>query len=39
MCNTLYTLIRNNRNNASQRVSLGVVKIFSKPKEFLMIEI
>ena len=39
MCNTLYTLIRNNRNNASQRVSIGVVKIFSKPKEFLMIEI
>ena len=35
MRSTLYNIIRNNRNNAAQRISIGVVKIFSKPKEVL----
>ena len=35
MRSTLYNIIRDNRNNATQRISIGVVKIFSRPKEVL----
>ena len=35
MRSTLYNLIRNNRNNATQRISIGIAKHFSKPKEVL----
>ena len=35
MRNTLYNIIHNNRNNATQNISIGVVKIFSRPKEVL----
>ena len=35
MRNTLYNVIHNNRNNATQNISIGVVKIFSRPKEVL----
>ena len=33
MRDTLYNLIRNNRNNTKQKISKGVTKHFSKPKE------
>ena len=33
MRDTLYTLIRNNRNNATQKISIGITKQFSKPKQ------
>ena len=35
MCDTLYNLIRNNRNNTTQRISIGISEHFSKPKEVL----
>ena len=35
MCDTLYNLIRNNRNNITQKISIGVTEHFSKPKEVL----
>ena len=35
MCETLYNLIRNNRNNATQRISIEISQHFSKPKEVL----
>ena len=33
MRNTLYNLIRDNRNNATQTISIGITEKFSKPKE------
>ena len=33
MRNTLYNLIRNNRNNETQRIQIGVTERFSKPEE------
>ena len=33
--NTLYYLIRNNRNNSTQKISIRITKHFSKPKEVL----
>ena len=35
MHNTLYNLIRNNRNNETQRIQIGVTERFSKPEEIL----
>ena len=35
MCDTLYNLIRKNRNNATQKISIGVTEHFSKSKEIL----
>ena len=35
MCDTLYNLIRNNRNNTTQRISIRITKHFSKPREVL----
>ena len=35
MPDTLYNLIRNNRNNATQKISIGITEHFSKPKEIL----
>ena len=35
MRNTLYNLIRNNRNNETQRIQIGVTERFSKPEEIL----
>ena len=35
MHNTLYNLICNNRNNATQRISIGITERFSKPEEVL----
>ena len=35
MCDTLYNLIRNNRNNTTQKISIGITEHFSKPKEIL----
>ena len=35
MQNTLYNLIRNNRNNETQRIQIGVTERFSKPEEVL----
>ena len=35
MCDTLYNLIRSNRNNTTQRISIGISEHFSKPKEVL----
>ena len=33
--NALYNLIRNNRNNTIQKISIGITEHFSKPKEVL----
>ena len=33
--NTLYNIIRNNRNNTTQKISIGITENFSKPKEIL----
>ena len=35
MSNTLYNLIGNNRNNTTQKVSVGITEHFSKPREVL----
>ena len=35
MRNKLYNLIRDNRNNATQRISIGITEKLSKPKEVL----
>ena len=35
MRNTLHNLIHNNRNNTTQKISLGITEHFSKPKEVL----
>ena len=35
MRNTLYNLIFSNRNNATQRISIGITKRFSEPEEVL----
>ena len=35
MHNTLYYLIRNNRNNNTQKISIRITEHFSKPKEVL----
>ena len=35
MRDTLYNLIRNNRNNTTQKISIGITEHFSKPKEVL----
>ena len=35
MRKTLYNLIRNNRNNTTQEISIGITEHFSKPKEVL----
>ena len=35
MRNTLYNIIRNNRNNTTQKISIGITENFSKPKEIL----
>ena len=35
MRDTLYNLIRNNRNNTTQKISIGITEHFSKPKEIL----
>ena len=35
MCNTLCNFIRNNRNNTTQKISIGITEHFSKPKEVL----
>ena len=35
MRNTLYNLIRNNRNNETQRIQIGFTERFSKPEEVL----
>ena len=35
MRDTLYNLIRNNRNNITQKISIGIAEHFSKPKEVL----
>ena len=35
MRNTLYNLIRDNRNNATQRISIAINERFSKPEEVL----
>ena len=40
MRNTLYNLIRDNRNNTTRRISVGITKKISlNQKKFLMIEI
>ena len=35
MRDTLHNLIRNNRNNTTQKISIGITEHFSKPKEIL----
>ena len=35
MRNSLYNLICNNRNNITQKISVGIIEHFSKPKEVL----
>ena len=35
MRNTFYNLIRNNRNNSTQKIQIGVTERFSKPEEVL----
>ena len=35
MRDTIYNLNRGNRNNKTQRISIGVTEHFSKPKETL----
>ena len=35
MRNTLYDLIRNNRNNSTQEIQIGFTERFSKPEEVL----
>ena len=35
MRNTLYKLIRNNRNNTTQKISIGITEHFPRPKEVL----
>ena len=35
MRDTLYDLIRNNRNNTTQKISIGITERFSKPREVL----
>ena len=35
MHDTLHNLIRNNRNNTTQKISIGITEHFSKPKEVL----
>ena len=35
MRDTLYNLIRNNRNNTTQKISIGIAEHFFKPKEIL----
>ena len=35
MHNTMYNLIRNNRNNTTQKISIGITEHFSKLKEVL----
>ena len=35
MRNKLYNLIRDNRNNATQTISIGITEKLSKPKEVL----
>ena len=35
MRDTLYNLIRNNRNNTNQKISIGITEHFSKPREVL----
>ena len=35
MRNALYNLIRNNRNNETQRMQIGVPERFSRPEEIL----
>ena len=35
MCDTLQNIIRNNRNNTTQKISIGITEHFSKPKEIL----
>ena len=36
MRNTLYKLIHNNRNNTTQKISIGITEHFSKPEEILI---
>ena len=33
--NMLYNLIRNNRNNTTEKVSIGIIEQFFKPREVL----
>ena len=35
MHDTLHNLIHNNRNNTTQKISIGITEHFSKPKEVL----
>ena len=35
MHDTLYNLIRNNRNNTTQKIFIGITEHFSKPKDVL----
>ena len=35
MRDTLYNLIRNNRNNTTQKISIGITEHISKPREVL----
>ena len=35
MRDTLYNLIRNNRNNVTQKISVGIAEHFSKPRKVL----
>ena len=35
ICDTLYNSIRNNRNNTTQRIPIGITEHFSKPKEVI----
>ena len=32
---TFYNLIRNNRNNTTQKISIGITENFSKPREVI----
>ena len=32
---TFYNLIRNNRNNTTQKISIGITEHFSKPREVI----
>ena len=36
MRNTLHKLIHNNRNNTTQKISIGITEHFSKPEEILI---
>ena len=38
MRNTLYNLIRNNKNNTTQNISIVITDHFSKPKEVLNVK-